>query len=169
MSAAPISAADLALAFLLAAALYTDLKTQRIPNALTFGTMVLGLAISAAAHTWWWGLAGAALAFALMFPGYAFFGAVRAGDGKLLMAVGALLGWHEALEACLLTYALNIPFGLAILLYTGRLKNLPKVLAARLAKSRGADVPEPDVTVVAFAPVIVAATLIARFVEVPLW
>lgn len=165
MTAAPFAAADAVLAFLMVAALYTDLTTQRIPNALTFGTMALGLAISATTVTWWWGFAGMFLAFALMFPGYAFAGAVRAGDGKLLMAVGALLGWQDALEACALTYVLNLPFGLAVLAYKGRLKNLPKVLKAKLAKSRDDSLPEPEVTVVAFAPVIVVATIIARLME----
>jgi len=169
LSGLPISPADLILAVLLMTALYTDLTSERIPNALTFGVMALGIVVSAVSVSWWWGLAGIAVAFLMMFPGFAFFGAVKAGDGKLLMAVGSLLGWHDVVEACLLTYILNLPYGLAVLIYKGRLGNFFTVLKTRFNKIRGQDLPEPDATYVVFAPVIVVATLIARFLEVFQW
>jgi len=169
LSGAPIAPSDLILAVLLMTALYTDLTREKIPNNLTFGVMALGLVVSGVTVTWWWGLAGILAAFGLMFPGFAFFGAVKAGDGKLLMAVGSLLGWSDVVEACLLTYILNLPYGLAILIFKGRLGNFFTVLKARFNKVRGADAPEPEVTTVVFAPVIVVATLIARFFEVFSW
>ena len=56
-----------------------------------------------------------------------------------------------------------------MLLYKGRLGNFVTVLKARFNKVRGSDAPEPEATTVIFAPVIVVATLIARFLEVFPW
>lgn len=167
MTSLPISPTDAILVVLLLTAVYTDLTTQRIPNALTFGVMALGIAVNIAAISWWWGLAGVLVAFVMMFPGYAFFGAVKAGDAKLLMAVGALLGWENAVEACLLTYILNLPFGIAVLAYKGRLGNFVKVLKATANRTPAEEAPEA--TVVAFAPVIAVATIIARLMELTPW
>ncbi len=155
---------------LLAAAIFTDVRSARIPNLLTFGGMLLGLAFNFTQPTpAWWSIAGIGLAFALMFPGYLFFGAVKAGDAKLLMAVGAFLGPTDILEACLLTYILNIPFGLFVLAVKGRLGNIPKVLRAASARSRGEEVDAPEATVVIFAPVVAAAVVIARLVVLFQW
>jgi len=77
-----------------AASAAIDLKTRRVPNALTFGTAAAGVAL-AVAHATPLGvvaaLAGGAIGFALMLPGHVF-GATGAGDVKLFAAVGTLLG-----------------------------------------------------------------------------
>jgi prepilin peptidase CpaA len=71
-----------------------DLKTRRVPNAITFGTAAAGLAM-AGAH--WTGVtvmmavAGLALGLALMLPGHVL-GKTGAGDVKLFAAMGTLLG-----------------------------------------------------------------------------
>ncbi|HEY1297268.1 MAG TPA: prepilin peptidase [Chloroflexota bacterium] len=72
----------------------TDVWSRRIPNWVTFGTLLLGVVL----NTWLHGaeglvgaVAGAALGLALLLPFYAM-GAVGAGDVKLLGALGALLG-----------------------------------------------------------------------------
>ncbi|HEX4744032.1 MAG TPA: prepilin peptidase [Candidatus Limnocylindria bacterium] len=76
----------------------TDFRSHRIPNVVTYPTIVLGLILSALAglgavfqtgfldH-----LAAVVLGFALLYPFYAA-GGLKAGDVKLLMAVGALRG-----------------------------------------------------------------------------
>ncbi len=82
-----------------------DLRTRRIPNAITFGTAAVGLTLAAA------GLSGVSLASSLvglvlglmlMLPGH-FFGATGAGDVKLMAAVGAVLGLERIVQAFLLT------------------------------------------------------------------
>jgi prepilin peptidase CpaA len=82
-----------------------DIRTRRIPNAITFGTAALGLTLAA---TGWSGvsptssLVGLVLGLLLMLPGH-FFGATGAGDVKLMAAVGAVLGLERIVQAFLLT------------------------------------------------------------------
>jgi prepilin peptidase CpaA len=79
--------------------MYTDARWLRIPNVITYPAMILGLALGAAEafpgalftsglvdH-----LAALVLAFALSYPFYAA-GGLKAGDAKLLMAIGAVRG-----------------------------------------------------------------------------
>ncbi len=82
-----------ALALLLLAASVCDLKTRRIPNGLAAAGLLAGLL----GHAFWGGLPGllgslagiaAALPLLLLYAVHAF----GAGDVKLLMAVGALMG-----------------------------------------------------------------------------
>jgi prepilin peptidase CpaA len=78
---------------------YTDFRWLRIPNVVAYLAMVVGLALGAfealpgglftsglADH-----VAALVLAFALSYPFYAA-GGLKAGDAKLLMAIGALRG-----------------------------------------------------------------------------
>src|SRR3954454_24053864 len=99
-------------------ALVTDIRSRRIYNALTFPTMVLGLAIGILAH----GLsglgdaaAGLALGAALFVIPVAFFGR-GAGDLKLLAAVGALGGPTFVVWCALLTGAAGAVLAIAVLL-----------------------------------------------------
>lgn len=82
-----------------------DIRTRRIPNAITFGTAALGLTLAAT------GLSGVSpasslmglvLGLLLMLPGR-LFGATGAGDVKLMAAVGAVLGLERIVQAFLLT------------------------------------------------------------------
>ena len=77
---------------------YTDWRWRRIPNAITYPTILVGLALASldglgapAAGGLLDHVAGAVLAFLLCYPFYAA-GGLKAGDAKLLMAVGALKG-----------------------------------------------------------------------------
>ena len=82
-----------------------DLRTRRIPNALTAALAVIGIGI-AAAKLGPIGLGGAllgcALGLAFMLPGH-LFGATGAGDVKLFAAAGALLGPATTVQAFLYT------------------------------------------------------------------
>jgi prepilin peptidase CpaA len=87
------------LAVLLVTVMYTDLRFLRIPNVITYPTMLVGLVLGVFEafpgglfsagfidH-----LAALVLAFALSYPFYAA-GGLKAGDAKLLMAIGAMRG-----------------------------------------------------------------------------
>ena len=82
-----------------AAVVYTDWRWRRIPNAFTYPVMVAGLVLGAfeavpgdffvrglADH-----VAGLIVGFLVAYPFYAA-GGLKAGDGKYLMAVGAMRG-----------------------------------------------------------------------------
>jgi len=71
-----------------------DLRTRRIPNALTVTMAAFGVALAATGaggQPLWASAAGLALGFALMMPGH-LLGATGAGDVKLMAAIGALVG-----------------------------------------------------------------------------
>jgi prepilin peptidase CpaA len=83
------------------AAAVIDLRTRRVPNALTGGIAGVGLAMALTP----WGqvgagaaLAGGLLGLALMLPGY-LFGGTGGGDVKLLAALGTMLGPQRTLTA----------------------------------------------------------------------
>lgn len=88
-----------ALIAVLTTAIWTDLRSSRIPNWLTFSTMILALAT----HAWLggtqqalFGLAGLATGLGLFLVLYVFAG-IGAGDVKLMGAVGAMVGPFGAL------------------------------------------------------------------------
>ena len=97
---------NVVLAALLVTIMYTDWRFLRIPNALTYPAMLVGLilggleAFPGALFTR--GLvdhiAALILAFAISYPFYAA-GGLKAGDAKLLMAIGALRGINFLLFA----------------------------------------------------------------------
>jgi prepilin peptidase CpaA len=80
-----------------------DVRTRTIPNALTLPALLLGLSMHAAFNGFDGvksSLAGASLAFAVLFPGWAFRW-MGAGDVKLMAAVGAWLAWPQTAIALL--------------------------------------------------------------------
>ncbi len=160
---------DLAVLALVLVALGTDLTRQRVPNLLTFGGIALGLTWQLATHGGWSGLAGVGIALGLMVPAWLAGRTVRAGDAKLLMAIGAFWGPSDALRACLFTYILALPFGLVVLAVKGRLGNLVPSIKAGVSRAVGMDVAEPELTTVPFVPVIVAACILTYTTEVLRW
>jgi Flp pilus assembly protein protease CpaA len=146
----------------LTAAAFTDLRAQRIPNALTFPMMALGMAMTAVTTDWpLFGVVGCAAAFAVHYPLFAL-GIERGGDAKLMMGLGACVGWREMLEASLWLAVVYLPVGLLLLAVQGRLGNL--VAAARwyAAKSQGRDPgPKPEATWLRSAPIIAVAGALA--------
>ncbi len=106
-----------------AAAAAIDLRTRRVPNALTALLALSGLAyaalgighLSVAAA-----LAGFAIGLALMLPGH-LFGATGAGDVKLFAAMGALLGPAPIVGAFLYTAVAGGVLAVAVAIGRGRL------------------------------------------------
>jgi prepilin peptidase CpaA len=95
---------DMVLAFVLSLAVVYDLRERRIPNALTvggvFAALTLRLLIDPALALS--GLLGAGLGLVVAIALFAA-GAFGAGDGKLLIAVGAFLGLEGMPTALLAT------------------------------------------------------------------
>ncbi|MDK9557998.1 prepilin peptidase [Marinobacter sp. M216] len=95
----------LVLAIALVIAVITDLRTHRIPNWLTFSVLTVAL-VGQVAEAQWQGLfagLGGALVGLLCFLPLHIFGAMGAGDVKLMTSVGALLGPQAALIGVLAT------------------------------------------------------------------
>ena len=148
---------DVAVIGVVSAALYTDLKTSRVPNRLTFNAMGLGLLMSLVEGWFLDCLLGILVALALMGPGWLLGRAIRAGDAKLLMAVGAFWGPALTFKACILTYAFSVPATILVLLWHRRLFEMPKKVWNRI---RGFEM-EDSLTQVQWVPVIAIALLVA--------
>jgi prepilin peptidase CpaA len=94
------------LVVLFAIVMYTDFRWLKIPNAVTYPTMLIGLVLGAVEGVpggfFSGGLidhvAALVLAFAISYPFYTA-GGLKAGDAKLLMAIGAVRGTNFLLVA----------------------------------------------------------------------
>jgi prepilin peptidase CpaA len=88
--------------------MYTDFRWLRIPNVITYPTMLIGVAFGALEAVpgglFTSGLidhvAAVIIAFALAYPFYAA-GGLKAGDAKLLMAIGSVRGTHFLLASAI--------------------------------------------------------------------
>lgn len=132
-------------ALLLGGGAVVDLRTRRIPNAITVTMAALGLVFAATGVTHVTiaqSLAGAVVGALLMMPGY-LLGATGAGDVKALGAAGALLGVRRIPIAFLYT---AVAGGLVALV----------VIAARRRN------PSPD-RFFAYGPAIAVGCLLAAF------
>jgi len=92
---------NVALAALLITIMYTDWRFLRIPNSFTYPAMLIGVvfgAIEGLPGELFTHVAALILAFAISYPFYAA-GGLKAGDAKLLMAIGALRGINFLLFA----------------------------------------------------------------------
>lgn len=152
----------------LAIACVSDLRTQKIPNVLNLSLILLGLLVNATGS-------GLGLKFALAGLGAAFVvhyglwaaGVEKAGDSKLMMGVGALVGWAEMMESTLWMLILLIPVGLVVLAMRGRLGNLKLAAQWTAFKSQGIDMGErPEPTYMAYAPVIGMGVVAAHYTSV---
>jgi Flp pilus assembly protein protease CpaA len=145
---------------------WTDVRTGFIRNHLTVSMMLAGLMLHLAYRDPLVALAGAGLAMAIHYPLWAL-GIEKAGDAKLIMGVGALLGWRDVAELSAWYAVLYLPIGLLVLVVQGRLGNLVAVARHQAAKAAGQDPgPAPTPTPLRTAPVIAAATLGALVTEV---
>ena len=148
---------DVALVLLMVIACWTDIRTRRIKNWLTFPTMLLGIALALAGPAWWSGLVGAAACLLVCLPLWRIGPVLSAGDVKMLMAAGALLGPGDGLRAVLWTLVCGLPAGILALAVQRKLRSVPDVL-------RGTAPP----TMLWHAPVVSAGILIARLQPWPI-
>src|SRR5271165_6851382 len=112
------------LALVFTAAAY-DLRFRRIPNWLTATGLLLGFATNVFERGVWQGLQFSVMGFALALAIYLLLFALRAmsgGDGKLMAAVGSLVGWKCWAEIFILTAAVGAIAGMAVAIRHGRLK-----------------------------------------------
>lgn len=111
------------LCLMVLAAAVSDLATRRIPNWITVGGAVCGIASHALNHGPW----GAVSSVAGMLLGLAIFmafyiaGGMGAGDVKLFGAVGAFVGPQSLIVVFVLTGLLGGVAGVALALARGRL------------------------------------------------
>ena len=106
------------------AAAIIDLKTRRVPNALTMSIAAAGIALAATGFGpvgLGASLAGCVLGAALMLPGHVL-GATGAGDVKLLAAAGTLLGPGLTFKAFVATALAGDVIAIIVAVQRGRLR-----------------------------------------------
>lgn len=149
-------------------ATWWDLRTRRIPNALTIPALVAALCVHGvvgAGQGLFLSACGAVVAGALVLPGYAlrFTGG---GDVKLLMAVGAILTFPLALKAGLAALIAGGLLGLAVSARDGRVRDTVRrsAMLGRWLFGHAAGMPEPrpesSKRHIPFGVAIVVATLV---------
>src|SRR5262245_2132815 len=113
-----------AIVFVGSVAAVVDLRTRRVPNWLTLGTAVCGIALTASQS----GAAGATAAatglvvgMLVMLPGH-ILGGTGGGDVKLLAAMGTLLGPHRVLFAFAYSAIVGAVLALFVAARRGRLQ-----------------------------------------------
>jgi prepilin peptidase CpaA len=127
-------------------AAYTDLRTRRIPNALSAALLVAGLSLSGTAG-WQHAAIGVALFGAVFAAGTALFSLklIGGGDVKLLAAAAAALGWPDAAVFLLYTILAGGALGVAIAVIRRRLRpmvsNLRTMIFPVLTGVRPAAIP----------------------------
>ena len=159
-------------ALAIAASIY-DLRTRRLPNALTFGAALVGFAYQFAiggASGLAFGVAGWLIAVALFFPFFALRG-LGAGDVKLLGAFGAWLGPVAALYMAFYTGVAGGVMALMVVLARGRVMQTFSNLGAMLTFWSAVGMqPVPSVTLESStSPRLAYALPIAVGAVVALW
>jgi len=107
------------------AAAAIDLRTRRVPNALTAATATAGLAIAVTgvgSRGVIASIVGGLVGFALLLPGH-IWGGTGGGDVKLLAALGTLLGPNKIIVAFLATAISGGLIALVIALLHRRFRN----------------------------------------------
>jgi prepilin peptidase CpaA len=140
-----------------------DLRTRRIPNLLTGGLALVGLAVAAfgiGAVTLPQALAGLVVGFIVMLPGHVV-GATGAGDVKLFAALGTLLGPGGALLAFFYTALAGGALAIAVAFHRHMLRDTV-ARAAALVSSGGSNAGEIETIQInrfAYAPAIAIGAL----------
>lgn len=112
------------LLLLLTVAAAEDLRSQRIPNWLTFSSMLLAMTLHAAWSSWQgllFSLGGIAVGIATLLLPY-LLGGMGAGDAKLMGAVGGFLGPEGVFFAFLFSALAGGVYAFALILFCGNFK-----------------------------------------------
>lgn len=129
----------------------TDAREHKIYNKVTFPVMFLGIVLNAAFAGWHglvWALIGWAVGMAIQWVPF-MLGFAKAGDVKLLAAVGALKGWFF----CIFGFLFGaIAFGVLMIPWLARDKQLKSVgdniknyIELTTITQKKQDMPEPTV------------------------
>jgi len=124
---------------MLAAAIVTDLRRGKIYNKLTVPCAMAGLALGGIAAGWS-GVADRALGAAVVLAAVLMLAAaagVGGGDAKLLIAVGALKGFHFAIWALLLTGVFGGAVAAVVVLRRHAVKQTAVNLIANMLSNAG--------------------------------
>ena len=152
----------------LATAVFTDVRTRRIPNWLT-GSIAgagFGLAFGGGAITPGQAALGMLTGLLLMMPGH-LIGATGAGDVKLMAAVGTMLGPDLAFRAFLYSAVAGGVFAVAVALHRGILATTLQDASRLVTSPAGARlaIESPArANRFAYGPAIAAGTLISLMV-----
>ena len=150
------------------ASAYVDLRTRRVPNALTFGLGAIGFSLAGLQLT---GLSVAAalgglfVGLLLMLPGHVI-GATGAGDVKLMAALGTLLGPAGTATAFIYSVIAGGVLAGFVAAQRGRL-GLTVARTAALVRTGGANVADIEAPSsnnrFAYAPAIALGACLAAF------
>jgi prepilin peptidase CpaA len=160
---------------LLVIAAYTDIAHGKVYNWCTYPAIALGLAMGYIGGGWnegefclrnsLFGLAAAGGIFGLFFVLHQ----LGAGDVKLIMAVGALTGWHFAIAAIVYAALVGGVMALALLIWRGQLlRGLWDSLRASVRLKAAEKVVGPDspaTLTVPYGLAVSTGTLWAWFVQ----
>jgi len=152
---------------------WSDIRTGRIPNLLTFGAAAAGLAYLFASNGWS-GLAEAIEGWAvgvLLFAPFFALGGLGAGDVKLLGALGAWIGPRETLWVALYASMAGGVMALIVALATGYLRRAVANLRMLITYWRVVGIrPLPELTLAGgHAPSLPYAVPMAAGLLVMLW
>jgi prepilin peptidase CpaA len=158
---------------LLGTALYTDLRYGKIYNKLTLSCTIIGIIVNtyiSGVHGLLLSLGGAALVLGL-FLLFAKVGGIGGGDIKLMMAVGALMGFNFMIRALLLSAVAGGLLAVAVIARRRLLATSIKNLANGVASSVMYGVPldfskYPAESKFKYSPAIVAGTLLTLLIRV---
>jgi len=161
----------------LAIAVYTDLRSRRIPNWLVFPFLLAGI-VTYGVHGGWHGLGQSLLGFAMgasIFGLFAWLGGMGMGDVKLLAAIGAWIGPQQLLIALLM---IGIMGGVMAMLWAIKDGFLGELFSNTCAILRGMSkrglkphpqlvLSNPQARKMPYAPAIAVGTLLSFFSATP--
>ena len=118
----------------------------------------------------WLGLIGCLARLRILHYGLWTLKIVKAGDAKLMMGVGACVGWAEMLETTAWWALLHIPFSLMLIAVRGKFGNLVATAKHVYAQAMGHPTGEPPEQTKAIAgPIIAVSGIVASLTDWLAW
>ncbi len=134
------------LLFFLTTAAIIDIRSQKIPNWITFTMTILGLGFHTAVSGFnglFYSLAGLGTGIGVLIVFY-LLGGMGAGDVKLMGAVGAVLGPKNVFMAFLFTCIIGGFYAIALLILKGNLKNYGSMIKTFILTGQFIYIPPPE-------------------------